>query len=231
MAISEHRFQVAMGLASRAPLQPVLDPLGEGWRVVPAQGGGGRVVVHSPTLRHADLVLVQQAVRAVRLAGARSDEHAKMVLHIDGARFEARTMQTLQSLMAKQAALLARVLGRPLEQVGFAAVKGGPFGRTGLEIVLNATLHAGDCAASIVLMLAIVERALCARAASRKPRPFDEAGAKYDFRCFLLRLGLVGEEYREAREDLLRRLPGSAAWKRGRPPRPERPRRAWPAFA
>lgn len=37
--------------------------------------------------------------------------------------------------------------------------------------------------------------------------------SKYDFRCFLLRLGLIGPEFKTARLHLLANLSGSAAWK------------------
>ncbi|OQA05479.1 MAG: hypothetical protein BWY65_02388 [Firmicutes bacterium ADurb.Bin373] len=38
---------------------------------------------------------------------------------------------------------------------------------------------------------------------------------KYAFRCFLLRLGFIGPEYKEERKILLSRLTGSAAFKNG----------------
>ena len=38
---------------------------------------------------------------------------------------------------------------------------------------------------------------------------------KYAFRCFLLRLGLIGAEYKTTRKLLLRNLSGSAAWRDG----------------
>lgn len=42
---------------------------------------------------------------------------------------------------------------------------------------------------------------------------------KYAFRCFLLRLGFIGDEYKETRKVLLRNLPGSSAFKNGTPPK------------
>ena len=36
---------------------------------------------------------------------------------------------------------------------------------------------------------------------------------KYAFRCFLVRLGMVGDQYKEARKVLLRNLSGSSAFK------------------
>ena len=38
---------------------------------------------------------------------------------------------------------------------------------------------------------------------------------KYEFRCFLLRLGLIGDEYKDVRKQLLKNLSGSAAFKCG----------------
>lgn len=38
---------------------------------------------------------------------------------------------------------------------------------------------------------------------------------KYEFRCFLLRLGLIGDEFKAERKILMRHLTGSAAFKRG----------------
>ena len=38
---------------------------------------------------------------------------------------------------------------------------------------------------------------------------------KYAFRCFLLRLGLIGEEYKQTRKILLQNLEGSSAFKNG----------------
>jgi len=40
---------------------------------------------------------------------------------------------------------------------------------------------------------------------------------KYTFRCFLLRLGFIGDEYKAARKILLRNLTGSGAFKSGTP--------------
>ena len=38
---------------------------------------------------------------------------------------------------------------------------------------------------------------------------------KYEFRCFLLRLGMIGDEYKQVRKILLKNLSGSAAFKGG----------------
>lgn len=45
----------------------------------------------------------------------------------------------------------------------------------------------------------------------------DTGNEKYAFRCFLLRLGFIGDEYKAARKILLRNLSGSGAFKSGDP--------------
>lgn len=81
----------------------------------------------------------------------------------------------------------------------------------------ESTLHAGKIKAYIQFCLAIAAKALAARAASSKKREFSPTSAKYDFRCWLLRLGLIGDEFKTARLHLMANMPGSAAWKNGRP--------------
>ena len=79
--------------------------------------------------------------------------------------------------------------------------------------LFNGTLHAGEVKAYVQLVLALTAKALKARAASSSKRSYDAATAKYDFRVFLLHLGLIGPEFKTARLHLLKRLGGSAAWK------------------
>jgi hypothetical protein len=77
----------------------------------------------------------------------------------------------------------------------------------------NGTIHAGEVKAYIQLVLALTAKARDSRAASSKRREFNEASAKYDFRVFLLGLGMIGDEFETARLHLTKRLAGSAAWK------------------
>lgn len=52
------------------------------------------------------------------------------------------------------------------------------------------------------------------RVTAKEREPDNE---KYAFRCFLLRLGFIGDEYKAARKILLRSLSGSGAFKSGNP--------------
>lgn len=79
------------------------------------------------------------------------------------------------------------------------------------------TLHAGRVKAYVQFVLALAAKGLNGRSASSQKRTYNEASAKYDFRVFLLGLGLIGDEFKTARLHLLANLPGNAAWKNGRP--------------
>lgn len=79
------------------------------------------------------------------------------------------------------------------------------------------SLHAGKVKAYIQFILALSAKAMTARASCSKRREFNPNTARYDFRCFLLRLGMIGDEFKTARLHLMANLSGSAAWKNGRP--------------
>lgn len=60
--------------------------------------------------------------------------------------------------------------------------------------------------------------ALCEMACNQKRISVQEReveNEKYAFRCFLLRLGFIGEEYKVERKILLKNLTGSSAFKNG----------------
>lgn len=76
----------------------------------------------------------------------------------------------------------------------------------------ESTLHAGVVRANITLALAISAQAINQTKTQSKKTPVTENPA-FTFRTFLLRLGLVGEEYKNVRMHLLKNLPGDPAWR------------------
>lgn len=79
------------------------------------------------------------------------------------------------------------------------------------------SLHAGRVKADVQLALALAARALTVRSTSAKRQNLDPVAAKYQFRVFLLHLGLIGPEFATARKHLLAALPGDSAFRHGRP--------------
>jgi len=76
-------------------------------------------------------------------------------------------------------------------------------------------LHAGELKAYIQLCLAMSQLAKQVKYASPKPQQTENEA--YAFRCWMLRLGFIGEEFATAREILLRNMDGNCAWRNGRP--------------
>lgn len=77
--------------------------------------------------------------------------------------------------------------------------------------LFNSTLHAGEVKTYIQLCLAISHQALVQKGASRARTHSDNE--KYTFRTWLLRLGLIGDEFKTARMHLLKNLDGNIAWR------------------
>lgn len=77
--------------------------------------------------------------------------------------------------------------------------------------LFNGSLHAGKIKSYIQLCLAISNQALTQKSA-RFTRTVS-TNEKYTFRTWLLRLGMIGKEFKTARLHLLKNLEGNIAWK------------------
>lgn len=74
-------------------------------------------------------------------------------------------------------------------------------------------IHAGEAKAFIQLVIGMCELAHELKYASPKPQQTENEA--YAFRCWMLRLGFIGEEFETAREILLRNMEGNCAWRSG----------------
>lgn len=77
--------------------------------------------------------------------------------------------------------------------------------------LFNSTLHAGEIKAYIQFCLAVNNQALIQKSASHKKTVTDNE--KYAFRCWMLRLGLIGDEFKTCRLHFLKNLDGDSAWR------------------
>jgi len=77
--------------------------------------------------------------------------------------------------------------------------------------LFNSTTHAGEIKAYIQFCLAVSHQALIQKSASAKKTITDNE--KYAFRCWMLRLGLNGEEFKTCRLHFLKNLEGNSAWR------------------
>ena len=79
----------------------------------------------------------------------------------------------------------------------------------------NRGIHCGELRAYICLCLALSQMAKQSTKAS--PKEPQEENMKFAMRTWMIRLGLVGDEFATVREHLMKRLPGNAAWRFGNP--------------
>ncbi len=75
----------------------------------------------------------------------------------------------------------------------------------------NASLHAGRVRAYVNLCLAVSAQAIAQRSTVMKRTESDNPA--FTFRTWLLRLGLIGEEFKSTRDHLLANLEGDKAWR------------------
>jgi hypothetical protein len=76
------------------------------------------------------------------------------------------------------------------------------------------TPSAEECEAYCSLIAAICRMAKEAKRVTLKEK--NVTNTKYAFRCFLLRLGFIGDEYKQSRRILMKNLTGSSAFKDGK---------------
>ena len=240
----------------------ITDTRGRVWRVVrdgSLSDGNHSGEIVSPILGYDDIELLQQVIRAVRTAGARTDETTGIHIHVGAHQFDAKGIASLVKMVHKQERLLEHALGvstrrlarycKSIDHTFLQRLEAHPprtlqdvntawyghrnstptryddsryhglnlnsfFFRGTIEFrYFNGTLHAGEVKAYVQFVLALAAKALRAKAASSKRREFNVATAKYDWRVFLLGLGLIGDEFKTARLHLTKHLAGSAAWK------------------
>ena len=77
--------------------------------------------------------------------------------------------------------------------------------------LFNSTTHAGEIKAYIQFCLAVSHQALTQKKASARKTVTDNE--KYAFRCWMLRLGLSGDEFKTCSLHFLKHLEGNSAWR------------------
>lgn len=114
-----------------------------------------------------------------------------------------RTRRNLEAMLASKAALITKALGIDAVPAYFDddKVSFPWFQTTPTPQVAEATTQ---------LLAAMIHAATLASRVS--PKPPVGSNEKYAMRCFLLRLGFIGDAHKTARRVLLANLEGSAAW-------------------
>jgi hypothetical protein len=116
-------------------------------------------------------------------------------------------LENLRRLVASKATLLKKALGTDRLPITEHAdrIEFGWFRPTGEQAEIGAYYQ---------LIEKLCEMAKAQKRVTATEQPVDNE--KYAFRCFLLRLGFIGAEYKESRKILLKNLSGNAAFKNAR---------------
>lgn len=129
-----------------------------------------------------------------------------LTVSLPGDYFTEGQIDNLRKLVDAKAPLLKEALGvdsLPIEvsagQISFPWFKGD--------------VDAEHCAAFTSLITAMCRMVKEAKRVNAKEK--EAVNPKYEFRCFLLRLGFIGDEFKQNRKILLERLSGSSAFKSG----------------
>lgn len=111
----------------------------------------------------------------------------------------------LQNLVASKASLFKKALGTDDLTIQRADGK-----------ISFPWFHGADSARAQAYAKLVTALCQLAKKAKRiTAKEHEVPNEKYTFRCFLLRLGFIGQEYKECRKILLEKLSGSAAFRNG----------------
>ena len=134
------------------------------------------------------------------------EENDKLVIQLPREQFTDEQLENLQKLIHGKESLLKQAL----------AIEELPVKITEEKILFPwfpLPLETEEIEAYLKLIVALGEMAKKAKRVTLKDKEVENQ--KYAFRCFLLRLGLVGPECKKDRKVLLKNLTGSSAFKSG----------------
>lgn len=160
-----------------------------------------------------EAVATQEGYKVARSAG--SPEQATtggLTFAFPTTGWDERTQVNLVAMLASKRALIGKALGLPALPVEFTEDQ--------VSFPWFTSVPAPEVAEAVAQLLAAMIKA--ASAAKRvSPKPPAGGNEKYAMRCFLLRLGFIGNQYKPARRILMGNLDGNAAW--ANPPAPQAP--------
>ena len=178
-----------------------------------------RCVLVSPLLAYEDMDDLLCLLREVRSAtGVEGGPSCGMRVYAFLGEGNWLAKVNLQNLFCSKRALLFKALETDLEAFRPGAqerIDRIVFGEEGLCEVFPydaaSSLDPGEAGATLQLALAAAAQAVSQERVSAKPGKAENE--RYAFRCWMVRMGLVGDEYKPMRRRFLKRLPGDSATK------------------
>lgn len=170
-------------------------------------------ILHIPERAKAEMV--ENLIRQLRECGFQDDaefteevpmQQDKLTIAVPRASLTDTALENLQKIIVNKQTLLQRAFQTDSTEVEITEEKINfawfPYTEDGDEITAYTQFISRLC-----------DMARDAKRVSSKPTETDND--KYAFRCFLLRLGFIGKEYKTVRKILLRNLTGNSAFRYG----------------
>lgn len=135
-----------------------------------------------------------------------TDDEDKLTISLPRSSFTETALKNLDALLASKGHLIQKAFN--IEKVAYTLTD---------EMIKFAWFH-GKIAEDTVRAYTDFISKLCEMAQKQKRAVAKEKvveNEKYAFRCFLLRLGMIGDDYKTSRRILLQNLTGSSAFKCG----------------
>ena len=178
-----------------------------------------RCVLVSPLLAYEDMDDLLCLLREVRSAtGVEGGPSCGMRVYAFLGEGNWLAKVNLRNLFCSKRALLFKALETDVEAFRPGAqerIERIVFGEEGLCEVFPydaaSSLDPGEAGATLQLALAAAAQAVSQERVSAKPGKAENE--RYAFRCWMVRMGLVGDEYKPMRRRFLKRLPGDSATK------------------
>ena len=163
-------------------------------------------VVHSPKISLNEIKTIRPVIDALNMAGFSAEGTMTITLFLEG--FSETSLENLNNMLASKETLIKKAMSieRELEVLTENDEISFPF--------WNATLNADEVQTYITLARQMAEQAKTQKRVLAAEKPADNE--KYAFRCFLLRLGFIGDDFKTERKVLLSRLSGNGAYRKGR---------------
>ena len=163
-------------------------------------------VVHSPKISLNEIKSIRSVIDALNMAGLSAEGTMTITFFLEG--FSETSLENLNNMLASKETLIKKAMSIERELVVLTENDEISFS------FWNATLNADEVQTYITLARQMAEQAKAQKRVLRKEKPTDNE--KYAFRCFLLRLGFIGDNFKTERKVLLSRLSGNGAYRKGR---------------
>ncbi|MEI6132426.1 MAG: virulence protein [Bacillota bacterium] len=158
----------------------------------------------SPSFNAENALEIKEVLTALENAGLQTE--GDLVIGLSSEGVDEEYEKKLNSLIEKRSAMISKSFDHPIDSLNISTQNGECVFK-----MFNATLEYEKVHAYSVFVEKLDALARKLKYCSVKEKQVENE--KYAFRCFLLRLGFIGDEYKGPRKVLLKNLEGNSSFK------------------